>query len=252
MRCTKMLKVNDMETGTLYIVSTPIGHPQDITLRALETLRVVDAVICEEARPGSTLLKKHDIQKPLILLNEHNEDQMVPEIIIRLLQGEKLALISDCGTPVFADPGRSLLEAAQQSSVRVKPVPGAASLTAAISVCKFDLGRFVFGGFLSRESQERRRSLADLQATKLPVILMDAPYRLRQLLEDAAFVFGQEHPVMLGCDLTLPGELILHGTLREVIARMGGRKCEYVVILSGRGGGSGGKYWHRRSGQRCK
>ncbi|MBN2257220.1 MAG: hypothetical protein JW704_05280 [Anaerolineaceae bacterium] len=223
-----------MKAGSLYIVATPIGHPRDITLRALETLRQVDAVICEEARPGSTLLKKHDIQKDLILLNEHNENQMVPEIVMRLLQGENLALISDCGTPVFADPGRSLLQALEHSSIQVKPVPAAASLTAAISVCRFNLGRFVYGGFLARGSPERRRELADLQATHMPVILMDAPYRLKQLLGDAAAVFGQDHPVMLGCDLTLPGEKVVHGSLRELIALMGDNKCEFVLILAGR------------------
>jgi 16S rRNA (cytidine1402-2'-O)-methyltransferase len=125
-----------MKPGSLSIVATPIGHPQDITLRALDVLHSVDAVICEEARPGSTLLKRHNIQKPLILLNEHNENQVVPEIVQRIWKGEHLALISDCGTPIFADPGRSLLQALEESGIRVTPVPGPASLTAAISVCK--------------------------------------------------------------------------------------------------------------------
>jgi 16S rRNA (cytidine1402-2'-O)-methyltransferase len=239
-----------MKPGSLYIVATPIGHPQDITLRALETLRKVDAVICEEARPGSTLLKKHDIQKPLILLNEHNESQAVQEIVQRIWNGEHLALISDCGTPVFADPGRNLLLALEQSGISVKPIPGAASLTAAISVCKFDLGRFIFGGFLPRESQARRQSLTELQSARMPVILMDAPYRLNQLLADVAIVFGQEQQVMLGCDLTLPGEKILHGSIRDVITRTAGKKCEYVLIIAGRGGETGGRRDRGRSGKR--
>jgi 16S rRNA (cytidine1402-2'-O)-methyltransferase len=239
-----------MKPGSLYIVATPIGHPQDITLRALDVLSNVDAVICEEARPGSTFLKKNDIQKPLILLNEHNEDEAVPEIVLRILNGENLALISDCGTPVFADPGRSLLQALEESGIQVRPVPGPASLTAAISVCKYDLNRFIFGGFLPRESQERRRALTSLQVAGLPVILMDAPYRLKQLLEDTAAVFGLDQPVMLGCDLTLPGERVLHGTIREVIARTAGRKCEYVLIIAGRSGEGKAGYRSRRSGKR--
>jgi len=239
-----------MKPGRLSIVATPIGHPRDITLRALETLRQVDAVICEEARPGSTLLKKNDIQKPLILLNEHNEDEAVPQIVMRLLNGENLALISDCGTPVFADPGRSLLQALEDSGIQVTPVPGPASLTAAISVCKFDLRNFIYGGFLPRERGERRRALSSLKASGMPVILMDAPYRLKALLEDVTIVFGQDQPVMLGCDLTLPGEKVLHGSLREVTSRTVGKKCEYVLIVSGRPGDGSVGYRSRRSGKR--
>jgi len=239
-----------LKPGTLAIVATPIGHSQDITLRALDTLRQVDAVICEEARPGSTLLKKHSILKPLILLNEHNENDAVPQIVLRLLNGENLALISDCGTPVFADPGRSLLQALEDSGIQVTPIPGPASLTAALSVCKFDLRNFVFGGFLPRESGERRRALASLQASGMAVVLMDAPYRLKALLEDVTYVFGQDHPVMLGCDLTMPGEKVLHGSLREVSARTAGKKCEYVLIVAGRKGAGGGGYRSKRSGKR--
>jgi 16S rRNA (cytidine1402-2'-O)-methyltransferase len=239
-----------VKPGTLSIVATPIGHPQDITLRALEVLRSVDAVICEEARPGSTLLKKHNIQKPLILLNEHNENQVVPGIVQRIWKGEHLALISDCGTPIFADPGRSLLQALEESGIPVIPIPGPASLTTAISVCKFDLNRFIFGGFLPREGQSRRQALTELQATRLPVILMDAPYRLNQLLTDVAFVFGQDQPVMLGCDLTLPGEKVLHGSIKAVIAQTAGKKCEYVLIIAGRKGELHGSQGVKHSGKR--
>lgn len=225
--------MNDMNAGILYIVATPIGHPHDITLRALDILRTVDAVVCEEARPGSTLLKKYDIQKPLLLLNEHNEKRAIPDIVAHLNNGENLALISDCGTPVFADPGLSLINALEESGIRVIPIPGPASLTAAISVCKFDLNQFVFGGFLPREPQERRKALAVLQNTRLPIILMDAPYRLKQLLEDSASIFGNNQQVMLGYDLTLPGEKVIYGSLRTVIGHTTGWKGEFVLIVAG-------------------
>lgn len=234
-----------MKPGSLYIVATPIGHLQDITLRALEVLKRADAVICEEARPGSTLLKKHDIQKPLVLLNEHNESQVVPEIILRILNGENLALISDCGTPVFADPGRGLLGAVEESGIQVVPIPGPASLTTAISVCKFNLNQFIFGGFLPRESQERCQAMVILKAASMPVILMDAPYRLKHLLEDAASVFGADQQVMLGFDLTLPGERILYGSLKEIIELTTGKKGEFVLILAG-------KIGERKSGNYLK
>lgn len=223
-----------MTLGTLYIVATPIGHSQDITLRALDTLRMVDAVVCEEARPGSTLLKKHDILKPLLLLNEHNEEQVRSDIVARLVNGENLALISDCGTPVFADPGHSLLNALEESNIPVVTIPGPSSLMAAISVCKYDLSHFIYAGFLPRESLERRKALMKLQATRFPVILMDAPYRLKQLLDDTASVYGSTQPVMLACDLTLPGEAVIHDSLRAVINIMKGKKCEFVLIVAGR------------------
>jgi 16S rRNA (cytidine1402-2'-O)-methyltransferase len=222
--------------GILYIVATPIGNPKDITYRAAETLRQVDAVVCEELRPGSTLLKKLEIQKPLILLNEHNDRQAVPEILHELLSGRNLALISDCGTPVFADPGRLLLVACGQRGIRVVPVPGPASLMAALSVCKFDMDRFVFGGFLSRDGKKRREELFRLQASRLPIVLMDAPYRLTRLLEDVVTVLGSDHPAMLACDLTLPGERVLHGTLQKILEKVRGSKCEFILVLGLRTG----------------
>ena len=140
------------KTGTLYMVATPIGNPGDITLRAIETLKQVDAVICEESKPGSTLLKKLGIKgKELVLLNEHNEDEVAADLLPRFLNGESLAMISDCGTPVFADPGAYLIQLASSSGVRVSPMPGASSLMAALSLLDAKIGRFVFAGFLSRD-----------------------------------------------------------------------------------------------------
>ncbi|NMC85579.1 MAG: 16S rRNA (cytidine(1402)-2'-O)-methyltransferase, partial [Anaerolineaceae bacterium] len=113
------------EKGILYIVATPIGHPDDITLRAIEVLKQADAVVCEEYKPGTTLLKKLGIQgKELILLNEHNEPEMAADLLMRLLNGQTLALFSDCGTPVFSDPGHYLIQLAASSGVKVSPVPG--------------------------------------------------------------------------------------------------------------------------------
>jgi len=134
--------------GTLYIVATPIGNMGDITLRAVETLRSVDAVICEEYKPGSTLLKRLEINdKELILLNEHNEAEKAAELLPRLLNGESFALISDCGTPVFSDPGAYLIQLASSSGITVTPLPGASSLMATLSLLDTKIERFVFAGF---------------------------------------------------------------------------------------------------------
>ena len=218
--------------GTLSIVATPIGNPADITLRAIEVLKTVDAVVCEEAKPGSTLLKRLGIvDKELVLLNEHNEAEMAAELLMRLLNGENLALISDCGTPVFADPGAYLIQLAASSGVKVVPVPGASSLMAALSVLDFKMEQFCFAGFLSREPELRRKELARLRGMKIPVILMDTPYRLKALLEDLSKVFGKQVFVTVAFDLTLPGETIMRGGAADVIRQVGSRKGEFILVV---------------------
>ncbi|MBC7262635.1 MAG: 16S rRNA (cytidine(1402)-2'-O)-methyltransferase [Chloroflexi bacterium] len=217
--------------GCLFVVAVPIGHPKDITLRAIEVLQSVAAVICEEYREGSTLLAKLGIQNELIVVNEHNEQSESVRVVELLSQGKSLALISDCGTPVFADPGLFLLRAVVQAGLSVVPIPGPSSLTAALSVCDFPMERFVFGGFLPREKDKRRRELERLREMRLPIILMDTPYRMVALLQDVAQVFGNRQQVMLACDLTLPSERIYRGEIEAVLRQIEKRKSEFVLIL---------------------
>jgi 16S rRNA (cytidine1402-2'-O)-methyltransferase len=220
-------------SGHLYIVATPIGNPGDITLRALEILRSVDAVLCEERKAGSTFLKKVGVvPKELIMVNEHNETTLVPELVNRLLlTNESFALISDCGTPVFADPGHFLIQAVTDMGIPVSPIPGASSLMAALSVLSFAPKNFYFAGFLPRVPDERKRELTRLRAMRIPVILMDTPYRLQSLLDDVARVFGKGHQVTLAADLTLPHETILRGPIGEMLNQMNGRKAEFILII---------------------
>jgi 16S rRNA (cytidine1402-2'-O)-methyltransferase len=221
-----------VEKGVLYIVATPIGNPDDITLRAVETLKSADAVVCEEYKPGSTLLKKLGIEgKELVLLNEHNEPEVAADLLMRLLKGESLALFSDCGTPVFSDPGHYLIQLAASSGVKVSPVPGASSLMAALSVVDFHLDRFVFGGFPPRDSDTRRKVLTHYRTLKMPVVLMDTPYRLGSLLDDVVKVFGRGHWVTVAFDLTLPTETIFRGEAEEVRKQVGPRKGEFIMII---------------------
>jgi len=121
--------------GQLYVVAIPIGNPGDMTTRAVEILARVDAVLCEERKNGSRLLKGLGIDKPLLELNEHNEEMQIQEILVMLAKGQSLALVSDCGTPVFSDPGKQLLQLLYESKIKVTPLPGASSLMAALSVC---------------------------------------------------------------------------------------------------------------------
>lgn len=221
--------------GTLYIVATPIGNPRDITLRALDVLGSVSAIICEENRIGSTLLKRIGIQpRELIELNEHNEKTRVPEIIQRLALGQSLALISDCGTPVFSDPGGMLLEQVVQFEFPIVPIPGASSLMAALSISNEPLRKFIFAGFLSRQPEQRRSELMKLQSQNLPIVLMDTPYRLEALLKDVERIFGRNRKVTVACDLTLKDEKIVRGTIQQAVRTLGNSKKEFILIINNR------------------
>jgi len=218
--------------GHLYIVATPIGNPLDITFRAFWMLQNVDAVICEEYRQGSRLLHQLEIEKELIPLNEHNETEEVQNILQRLTQGETMAIISDAGTPVFADPGQHLLELLYQAGIPVSPVPGPSSLMAALSLCDFPIDRFVFAGFPPRKSQLRISFLTQYTHQSVPVILMDTPYRLTKLLEEVEAVFGKGQDILLACDLTQSKEMIYRGSVQEILPKVTGQKKEFVLILN--------------------
>jgi len=217
--------------GTLYIVATPIGNPEDITLRAIKVLSTVDAVICEEIKEGSRLLHSLKIDNQLVTLNEHNEDEVIQNIIIELMAGKSLALVSDCGTPLFSDPGKKLVSTLVEVNFKIVPIPGTSSLMTALSVCAFRMDQFKFIGFLPPKAEHRSSILSSLKHESTPLILMDTPYRLGRLLDEVIETFGRDQTVFLGCDLTLPKELILHGRIDEVSKRVAGQKREFILIL---------------------
>jgi len=221
-----------MNAGKLFVVATPIGNFQDITLRALEVLRSVDGIICEEYRMGSTLLKKLGIpEKPLLTLNEHNEQEQSGVILLRLQRGENFALISDCGTPGFEDPGAHLVAEALQQGILVSPLPGPSSLMAAISISPVPLKEFYFAGFLPRKDEERLSRLRQLNALRQPIILMDTPYRLTKLLQETGSIFGKNRLAMLALDVSLRGEMVLFAPLSEIHQKVQNRKGEFVLII---------------------
>ena len=181
-----------VKLGKLLIVATPIGNYADISLRALETLKSADAVACEEFREGSTLLKKLGIgDKKLIILNEHNEKEGTEEIFQALINGQTIALVSDCGTPAFADPGTLLVKRCMEYGIPVSSIPGASSLMTAISLSPLPLKEFYFAGFLPRAESDRRVKLAFLKTQKIPIILMDTPYRLGKLMNEISCILWQ-------------------------------------------------------------
>ena len=216
----------------LYIVSTPIGNWEDITLRALNILKEIDVLICEEFRPASTLVKKLDLpKKEMISLNEHNEKEVANDIIQRILLGEKMALISDCGTPVFADPGHFLINQAAEFGIKVIPIPGASSLMATLSILDFKLEQFYFAGFLPREKQERARALLALKGYAVPIVLMDTPYRLEKLLTEVGKTFGAGRKATLALNITQENEQYLRGSLKDLQRQVQGRKAEFMLVI---------------------
>lgn len=221
-----------IKQGKLFIVATPIGNYGDISSRAMETLKSADAVACEEFREGSTLLKKLGIgEKKLMILNEHNEKEGTEEIFQALLSGQTVALVSDCGTPAFADPGTVLVKRCVEYDISVSSVPGASSLMAAISLSPLPLKEFYFAGFLPRGESERRDKLAFLKKLRIPIVLMDTPYRLGKLINEIGSSFGRNRQVTLAVDLTMPSESLFHGPVGEILKKVKERKGEFILIV---------------------
>jgi len=218
----------------LFLVSTPIGNYDDITLRALNVLRNSDIIICEEYKEARRLLSHYKIEKELIALNEHNENEVVDEIILKILDGKSVALISDCGTPLFSDPGHLLVEVCISQKIEVIPVPGANSLLPALIGSGFDFEKFYYYGWLSPKKDIRRKELLDLKKRKGVIVLMDTPYRLQRLLEDVVKFFGKDTPLALAYQLTMKDEKFYRGTAEKVlsIAEKQNLKGEFVLILN--------------------
>lgn len=220
-------------SGTLVIVGTPIGHAEDISPRAVSALRDADLIACEEAPVARRLLSRHGITKDLIEVNEHTETDAAQEVVDELRSGKTVALISDCGMPVFADPGTTLVSTALDAGIAVDVVPGPDSLTAALAVSGFDAHRFLFYGFLSPKKSRRGEELATLRNMDIPLIFLDAPYRLAQVLDDMRTKLGPSRNACVACDLTLPSQLIARGTLDALYTRFAndGKKREFVIIV---------------------
>lgn len=203
-------------TGTLYIVSTPIGNLGDLTLRALAVLREVAAVLAEDTRHTRRLLDHYEVRTPMLAYHEHNEARATPALVARLVAGEALALVSDAGTPLLSDPGARLVRAAIDAGVTVAPVPGASALLAALVAAGLDATRFTFYGFLARKGRERTEAIADLAALRHTAVLYEAPGRTAETLAELAAACGAERPAAVARELTKQFEEVRRGTLAEL------------------------------------
>lgn len=221
-------------SGILYIVSTPIGNWDDITFRALRVLTESDIILCEEYKVASRLLKNYNIKKELIEINEHTEKTAVDEVIRLLKEGKVLSLISDCGTPIFSDPGSIILQNAISSGINIVPVPGPDSIIPSLVCSGFDVSSFFYAGWLSPKKEIRRSELKKLKEIKEVIVLMETPYRLKQLIEDCAEIFINDVEACLCINLTTPDEKFIRGkinNLKNYVQNLT-EKVEFVLILN--------------------
>lgn len=203
--------------GTLYVVATPIGNLQDITLCALETFRTVDLIAAEDTRHTKKLLQHYGITTPLISYHQHSGAGRTEQLIRRLQAGESIALVTDAGTPGISDPGGELVAAAHQAGIRVVPIPGASAITALLSVAGLPAHRFRFEGFPPRKEGARRQFFESLRGEDAPIVLYESPHRLLKTLQAAYAVLG-DWIVVVGRELTKQFEEVFRGRLSEAIA----------------------------------
>ncbi len=221
----------------LYVVATPIGNLEDITLRALRVLREVDLIAAEDTRHTRKLLDRYDIHTPLTSYHERNERTKAPVLVRRLEAGEDIALVSDAGTPTLSDPGYHLIRAAAENRLRVTPVPGVSAAAAALSVSGLATDRFVFQGFLPARRNRRREALRRLRDDDRTLVFYEAPHRVRESLADMNEMLG-DRAAFIGRELTKMHEELLRGTLSQLATELDELRGEFVVVVAGRDGTS--------------
>ncbi|MGH9147732.1 MAG: 16S rRNA (cytidine(1402)-2'-O)-methyltransferase [Vicinamibacterales bacterium] len=214
----------------LYIVSTPIGNLEDITLRALRILKEVDLIAAEDTRHTAVLLDRYDIRTPTTSFHEHNEKEKTPALLKRLKAGETVALVSDSGTPSISDPGYRLVGAARSAGVPVVPVPGPSAVLAALVSSGFPTDSFLFLGFPPRKSLARRKWAVQLARENRTVVFFESPHRLQQTLEELAS-YLVDRPIMVGRELTKLHEELVIRPINELLKSPTTPRGEYVIVV---------------------
>jgi 16S rRNA (cytidine1402-2'-O)-methyltransferase len=230
--------MSTVRPGTLHVVATPIGHRDDISTRAVETLKSVAVIAAEDTRHTRPLLQHLGIDTPLVALHDHNERTAVDALMQRLVDGDHVALVSDAGTPLISDPGFRLVRAARQAGLRVSPVPGPSAVVAALSVAGLPSDRFVFEGFLPAKAGARRSRLAELAGEPRTLIFYESSHRIAESLEDMRDVFGAGREAVVARELTKLFETVLGAPLAQLVQTVQGdpnqQKGEFVVMVAGR------------------
>jgi 16S rRNA (cytidine1402-2'-O)-methyltransferase len=222
--------------GKIYLVATPIGNLEDITLRALRILREVDLIACEDTRHTRRLLAHFDIHKPLISYHEHNESERAQDLVRRAQAGENVAVVSDAGMPGISDPGFRVVQEAIAAGVAVVPLPGAVAIEAALAASGLPTDSFRFLGFVPAKTTQRRKVLQDLAGDPATLVFYEAPHRILGTLQDIAETMG-DRPVVVARELTKLHEEFLRGPVAEVLAELSSREVVKgeITLLIGRG-----------------
>ncbi len=220
------------EHGKLYVVGTPIGNLEDITLRAIRILKEVDLIACEDTRRTQKLLNAYKIQTRTISYHQHNEMTRAPELIIQMEEGSSIALVADAGMPVVSDPGFRLVHLAIRHSIPVIPVPGASAFVAALAASGLPVDKFRFLGFLPSKKGERRKALEELKSATKTLIFYEAPHRLVEMLRDAREILG-ERDIVVAREVTKVHEEFLRGTLSSTLEYLKRKpvKGEITVLI---------------------
>jgi len=222
--------------GTLYVVSTPIGNLEDITLRALRILSSVDVIAAEDTRHTRKLLTHHGISRPLLSYHDHNEAVQAPRLLALLQEGKSIALVTDAGTPGIADPAYYLLHTLLPHAIPIVPIPGPTAALAALAVSGLPTDRFVFEGFLPVKSGRRRQRLEALAEDTRTIVLYESPHRLVRLLQELVTHFGAERRLVVARELTKRFEEVVRGTTSTLLEVFQGRptRGEFTLVIAGR------------------
>ncbi|HLJ24991.1 MAG TPA: 16S rRNA (cytidine(1402)-2'-O)-methyltransferase [Candidatus Acidoferrales bacterium] len=223
---------DNSQTGCLYLVATPIGNLEDITLRALRVLKEADLIACEDTRQTQKLLQHYAIHKEMVSYHAHNELTRAPELVIQLEEGAQVALVSDAGTPVVSDPGHRLVVLCLRHHIPVVPIPGPSAFVAALAASGMPTDEFLFVGFLPPRAGARRKKLDALRSEPRPLVLYEAPHRLAETLADAAEILGARHAVVAR-EVTKIHEEFLRGPLGELrdAARQRAPRGEITLLI---------------------
>lgn len=216
--------------GKLYLVATPIGNLEDITLRAIKTLKEADIIAAEDTRHTLHLLNHLEISKPLISYHRHNEETKSKDLINLLLEGKNIALVSDAGTPVISDPGEEIVKIAIENNIQIIPIPGACALITALISSGLDSKQFTFIGFLPLNKKLRKEKLEEIEKSTKTLILYEAPHKIKNTLEDLEKV-TEERQIVLARELTKIHEEFTKGTAKELQEKLESPKGEFVIII---------------------
>ena len=217
-------------SGELYLVATPIGNLEDITLRAIRILKEVDIIVAEDTRHTLKLLNHLEISKPMISFQRHSDEKRKEEIIKKILEGKNIALVTDAGTPGISDPGEEIVREAIKNNIKVSPVPGACALICALISSGLDTNKFKFFGFLPMNNKNRKEILKEIKFSTETIILYEAPHKLIETLTDLKIIL-EERKIVLAHEITKIHESFEEGTVEDILNKIKEPKGEYVIVI---------------------